>query len=615
MYTDTLTKQLWNRFIKEGVLDTERIDQRIRESWHRCRNSGVDPYAKKGEKLLQMKELTERQKAENQLLDISLPFLERLRKWYQNLDLAILLIDRDGYVLKMIGNNVSWNLAKQINFVEGARWTECEVGTNAIGTALLTREPMTIIGAEHYSLASQNWSCSASPIHDEAGNIVGIIDVSSPLDCHHHPHLLGTVAATAYAIEHHLQKKILEEEVELMGYALDHQMDQDPYVLCNRKQQIIYIHPSLKSVVHSERKTVHEILDNGARDNFLKKEAIQSEKSGETIGWKIHVAELEKNSHPTLYSVWPRFIFSGVKGTSTAFQAVLKEAAKVRKSDVAVHLYGASGTGKEVIARSIHENSVRRDAPFVAVNCGAIPSDLLESELFGYEAGAFTGANRYGYPGKLRLAHKGTIFLDEIGEISEKMQIALLRVLQEKQVVPIGGTKPVPIDVRIVSATHKDIRKMVKTGDFREDLYYRMIVYTIKLPTLVEREDDITDFIAYYQKKRQWNVHWTEPNLALLKEYHWPGNIRELFNVLELMQTYYGETLPDAASVRSFLYDRVFSFPKKATKTADLNYREQLERERLKKMLEQTDGDAAEAAKMLNIPRSTFYRKLKKYQL
>lgn len=210
---------------------------------------------------------------------------------------------------------------------------------------------------------------------------------------------------------------------------------------------------------------------------------------------------------------------------------------RVARMDSTVVLYGETGVGKEVFAKYIHENSLRNGKPYIRINCGAIPENLIESELFGYEKGAFTGANKSGKIGFFELADKGTIFLDEIGELPMNMQVKLLRVLQEQEIERIGATKPVKIDVRVIAATNRDLEKMVREETFREDLYYRLMVFPIHIPPLRERRDDIMPLCSHFLKqlnaKYGENKYFSEACRIILTGYQWPGNIRELRNIVE----------------------------------------------------------------------------------
>ena len=234
----------------------------------------------------------------------------------------------------------------------------------------------------------------------------------------------------------------------------------------------------------------------------------------------------------------PLFTCMDIIGETPSMLAVKKLARKAARTDSTLLISGESGTGKEVFAQAVHNRSVRRDGPFVKVNCAAIPENLLESELFGFVDGSFTGAMRGGKPGKFELAEGGTIFLDEIGDMSLPMQAKLLTVLQEKEVERIGGTKPIPLNVRITAATNKDLHKMVREGGFREDLFYRLKVMEIHLPPLRERTEDIPLIVGYLVKKINRKIGSdirgvdTE-SLKRMMNYRWPGNVRELENMIE----------------------------------------------------------------------------------
>ncbi|MFZ5634840.1 MAG: sigma-54 interaction domain-containing protein [Bacillota bacterium] len=230
--------------------------------------------------------------------------------------------------------------------------------------------------------------------------------------------------------------------------------------------------------------------------------------------------------------------FMNIIGKDPRLLRVISVANQVAPTDSTILLRGESGTGKEIFARAIHQRSLRKEGPFIVINCAAIPENLLESELFGYEEGSFTGARRGGKPGKMELAHQGTIFMDEIGDMSPSLQAKLLRVLQTKHIERVGGTSPIPIDVRIITATHQNLESMIYSGRFREDLFYRISVIPITIPPLRDRPGDIELLLNYYVRKycillnKEFKT-FSYDALALLKSYSWPGNVRELENVVE----------------------------------------------------------------------------------
>jgi transcriptional regulator with PAS, ATPase and Fis domain len=316
------------------------------------------------------------------------------------------------------------------------------------------------------------------------------------------------------------------------------------------------------------------------------------------------------------------FVFMGECGTSEAFQDTLKKVKLAAPTDTTVFISGETGSGKELIAQSIHANSPRKNDPFISLNCGAIPKDLIESELFGYVEGAFTGARGKGYKGKFEQAHKGTIFLDEIGEIPHPMQVALLRVLQERKVTPIGGTKEVALDVRVITATHCDIRELVKEGIFREDLYYRLNVYPIHVPPLRKRKEDIPYLVRYFCQKNHWSIPNLDELSARLKDYEWPGNIRELINVLERMLILHQDRYSGQDILDNSIEDLAIHHSSEASSVGPkqvemiekkLKAREKIQRDLMLEALKKTRGNVTAAAKLLEIPRSTFYKRLQKF--
>ena len=314
------------------------------------------------------------------------------------------------------------------------------------------------------------------------------------------------------------------------------------------------------------------------------------------------------------------YTFEMILGASPALQKIKQEAAQAAAGSATVLIRGESGTGKELFARAIHCAGDRRDKPFVAINCAAIPEALLESELFGYEEGAFTGAKRGGKPGKFELADGGTVFLDEIGDVSLSMQAKLLRVLQERQIERVGGVEATPVDVRIIAATHKNIETMVQTGEFRQDLFYRLNVFPLLIPPLRERAEDlpllINVFFQRYTRSLQKNLTGIDEAVyPYLKQYSWPGNIRELENTLEYLVNI--ET-SDQVTI-SHIPDRLRKAVGKAKNvisSAAVTPIAELERQAIHSAL-QRYGRSAEgkeqAAKALGISKATLYRKLKEY--
>lgn len=311
--------------------------------------------------------------------------------------------------------------------------------------------------------------------------------------------------------------------------------------------------------------------------------------------------------------------FGRIYGHSTIIKETISIAKKYAATEATLLITGESGSGKDLFAQAIHEESNRSQQPFVAVNCGAVPQTLFESEVFGYEGGAFTGAFKEGKPGKFELANGGTLFLDEIGELELGAQVKLLRVLQEKMIYRVGGTRPIRVDVRIIAATNRDLEKMVKEGRFREDLYYRLNVITLALPPLRERRADLPELVylltqelaAVHNKK----IAEIDPQVMVaFMNYNWPGNVRELRNVLERMVILADDEVLRQDTLPGFLKimtppDLLVTVPGGNAKITEVT--EQAERQMIMEALKKTSNNKAEAARILGIPRSSLYYKMK----
>ncbi|MDA1754192.1 sigma-54-dependent Fis family transcriptional regulator [Bacillus cereus] len=606
----------WKKFVDEGVLDSNRINERISESWHRCKEANVDPHINKGQKILSSNIFQDQKKKSEIFLDIAIPQIQNMRKTIDELQMMALLIDPDGYVLSLSGNEQTLKRAKHINFIEGVKWTEAAVGTNAIGTALEIEEAIMISGTEHYSVASHSWSCAAAPIHNDDGKLIGVLDFSCPIEFSH-PYMLGMVTSIAHAIERECSIRVHQNELHLIHRFLDVIDSDEQVVICNHRDVIVSASKRVRErVCNWSRMKLADLMHYGLKTKL----EVPIYSNNRMIGKCIYVKE---NKQVKSFSTFP-FIngitFPGVIGTSSAFQHTLEEIKLVSPTDASVYVCGETGVGKEYVARAIHENSPRKNGPFIAVNCGALPKELMESELFGYAEGAFTGARRQGYKGKFEQADGGTIFLDEIGEVPPEMQVALLRVLQERTVTPIGSSKEVPVNIRIITATHKDLLRLVEEGKFRQDLYYRLHVYPLYVPSLIERKEDIPYFIQQFCERKNWNIVFPKSICNQFALHTWPGNIRELLNVLERIYIL-SQGREICEKQISFLLQTMMGNQHQLelqteNKTENpLNFREKIQRDSMIEALEKTNGNVSLAAKLLDVPRSTFYKRMQKYKL
>lgn len=372
--------------------------------------------------------------------------------------------------------------------------------------------------------------------------------------------------------------------------------------------------PVILITAYSSVETAVEALKKGAYDYLTK--PLDFDKLKIILERAMEHVHLKEENRILKESLGRQFDRRSIIGHSPKMNKVLETIAQVAPTDATVLITGESGVGKELIAGAIHYNSERKKGPFVKINCGAIMETLLESELFGHEKGAFTGADKK-KEGRFRQAHKGSIFLDEISEMSASMQVKLLRVLQEKEITPVGGERVIPVDVRVIAATNRELLPMIESGEFRQDLYYRLNVVEIRVPSLKERREDIPllaiHFLGRFAEKNSKSFKGFTPRaMDRLVRYNWPGNVRELMNVIErgvvlgegeyldaenipIIETHLQEEDGDAASLN------------------DLMPLEEVEKQAIIRTLKATEGNKSLASRRLGITRRTLHQKLKKY--
>lgn len=382
----------------------------------------------------------------------------------------------------------------------------------------------------------------------------------------------------------------------------------------------------------SEEDAVHKYIDGEAKGNsvIVSRSYVEDEDGNVVAGvaqvkFKVQTLAVAKklmNEYEELEYYREEFQnqnrVDNIIGSDTKFREIVKECLKVAKTDIPVLLTGETGTGKEVMAKALHTNSLRYDKPFVSINCAAIPFELLESELFGYMDGAFTGAKRGGKKGKFQLANGGTIFLDEIGDMPSSMQAKLLRVLQEKEIEPLGSEKSIPLDVRVVAATRQDLEAKMKDGSFREDLYYCLSVFNIHIPPLRERGGDSLELAEFFldelNHKYKTYKTFSKAVKAYFLKYQWPGNVREVNNVVQSAYAISTENIIDINDIPARMLQQ-----EKPAINLDKNKKslgqmvDDYEKEVILELLKKHKGNCLEAAKEAGIHKSNFYRKLQKY--
>ncbi|GAA0077243.1 sigma-54-dependent Fis family transcriptional regulator [Clostridium sp. CTA-5] len=630
----------WKNFVVTGKVDS-KVRSEIAESWIRCRRYGVDPNNGKGS--VKHPDIDKLIKSNIELISVARPIMESIYSMVEGSGFALFLSDKDGYLLEIIGDQDIMERANELNFLKGELWTENVVGTNAIGTALYLNKPMQTIGGEHYGKNQHSWTCSASPIHDEDGNLIGCINMSGNY-YNAHSHTLGIVTAAAQSIQKQMAlilsykllnvtfdsisegmividenmkvKKVNGRALKILNISLDEAMKMNINTLLNgiRFNELL-----------NEKKKLNNIeCDFYIRNNRVKCVAsmIPLNISGKNTGMVITFTEV-KRVHKLvnkLVGYKAQYKFEDIITENTKMKKMIAFAQKIARSDSNILIEGESGTGKELIAQSIHNYSERERGPFVAVNCASIPRELVESELFGYEKGAFTGASKEGHPGKFELADGGTIFLDEIGELPLDAQSKLLRVLDGGKIIRIGGTYEKQLNVRVIGATNRVLKNEISKQNFREDLYYRLSVMNIKTIPLRERIDDIDVLVNYFVdklniKNRNKILKIEDSYIDELKKYNWPGNIRELRNVVE--RDYYLSD-DELINVNNISYAEISEDlieNKVIEKDIKIIPLDCLEKNAIKDAIKKCDGNLQMASKLLNIGRATLYRKIKKYNI
>ncbi|MCZ0756556.1 sigma-54-dependent Fis family transcriptional regulator [Anoxybacillus sp. J5B_2022] len=632
-------KEMWKRFIFQNEID-ERLSPMIRDSWIRSKKWEVDPFQRHG----RIKKI-EAERYKN-LIDWSMPLMEGLYSIVKGSGFLVILCNEKGQLLKSIGDADTLLMADKIGFVEGADWSERVMGTNAIGTSIVIDQPVQIFAEEHYSQICQSWTCSAAPIHDSKGTIIGVLNVSGPYE-KVHPHTLGMVVSAVKAIEYQLRLNENTEKNIMMQRFLEATTNnmKEGILIIDTEGKIIKANDQLKKFlclgqsqlegkkidefftnksiisnkpVYVQNQELHLKIEPSRNVHHVMIDKIPIYKDSHWIGSMIMMKKIEKVRQfvNRLSGNQAKITFDDIIGQHPHFIQKLNEAKLAAATDSNVLILGESGTGKEMLAQAIHNASKRKNKPFIAINCGGIPRDLLGSELFGYVEGAFTGAKKGGSAGKFELADGGTLFLDEIGEMSLEMQVLLLRVIQEKEVMRIGGHKVIPVDVRIIAATNKNLREEVQKGSFREDLFFRLNVMPIILPSLQERKEDIPLLVKYFISKLCNKLNKPFPEirpdfLQALIQYDWPGNIRELQNILERTLNRNTKPILSAKDLPEELFQPFLSQAKEEMEI----HKDDIKKRSLIRALHLFNGNVTKAAEHLGISRSTFYRQMKKYKI
>ncbi|KZM42625.1 Fis family transcriptional regulator [Marinomonas sp. SBI22] len=609
---------------------TEKPDSHqeiIDNSWDRCRKYGLTHSSEININRPQADVISDIVEANNFLVHTThtevLPYYEHI---LSNTECLIMLADHSGRVLDSWGDQRFMNSERKAMFEQGVAWQERSLGTNAIGTALATGQPVQIERDEHFLKANRFMVGSAAPIYDVNRELVGVIDVSSDAYLPQ-AHTLGMVKMMTQSVENRLIISMFKDEAFTLTFntnldILDSQWsglivfnEEGSIISANRRAELLLAQDLALLNIESILNISLRELKNHPEELPLDLVACNKFRIYGMLKRPNMPKPRELDFRKQIKPVPQAFTLESINLGDSKLKRAIDQASRVIEKDIPILIHGETGVGKEVFVKALHNSSSRAQMPLVALNCAAIPADLVESELFGYEKGAFTGANNKGSIGLIRKAHKGTLFLDELGDMPHNVQARLLRVLQERQVTPLGSTENYSVDVRLISATHKSLKQSVALGEFRQDLFYRVSGLNISLPALREREDKQLLF-------QQVLNHYSEANIPpllsasvtkLFGSYSWPGNIRQLVSVLQI-----AEIMSDGQSIQLMdLPDDFIQEVEEEQRQVEENI-DDAPPERQDNWLaifEANDRNVSRTAKALNISRNTLYKKLRELDL
>ena len=681
-------KQAHQHLRENGNIPAGLIPPTIAQSWQRSSAKGL-PSQSIDFSPCQAAELRAELEKHAVLLDHATPVMEMLHQQIIDSHSMVVLTNADGFILHSFGDDSFLERANRISLKPGVNWAEDDKGTNAIGTALIEERPISIHGHQHYFSTNHFITCSASPILNPFGKVAGVLDVTGDHRSYS-PHTLALVKMSVRLVENqmfahafpdaivihfHTRPEYLGTICEgMIAFSPDGQTlaaNQNAHTLLNLRPRDIagscfeqIFSQSIKAAVEH---TLHHSKLPLQLTNTRGVKMYCRGVAGNTMRSPLRVftfPRAEETTAPSPAAAAPAAKPASLHGRALDLldtgdhqvQTVLQKVRRVIGRDIPILIHGETGVGKELLARAIHDDGPRHDKPFIAVNCAAIPEGLIESELFGYEEGAFTGAKRRGSCGKVLQAEGGTLFLDEIGDMPHPLQARLLRVLQERLVNPLGSTKSIPVDIHLVCATHRKLKDWVAAGKFREDLYYRLNGLTVNLPSLRARSDlpALINLILARLAPAGTEYRLAPEVMSMFLRHPWPGNIRQLSNLLRTATVMAGddeviglEHLPDdfldefegtpavaaapaAAPVAAVAPAPAAAAPVQPEAPADasaalinnannlsgmiLSASQNLESTTLsliQRTLEMHQGNVSAAARQLGVSRNTLYRKLR----
>ena len=621
----------WESFMTTGECNRGFIRGFIYSSWQRCSERGTPHRLARQMPIVSQDFL---KKAHLRSGEFSLAAKEVLKPLLSAVDTprtVVLVADAEGVILDTYGTRRNVDFAADINLRSGGNCHELAGGTNAIGTALAIGRAAQVHAEEHFYQVVKGWTCAAALVRDPVDSkILGVLDISGTRDTFNSRNLALAISI-AGQIEALLRENATQTRLQLLEWCQNEAsawrsdalilLDSEGRVVCRNKNVAnamsrVGLDPSdiaaWQSNIGAEAKAA---LPSWIRREWVHPAIVNNR----CIGNLVVIPNVARDAEKTISRCEQTCnssnanAFQRVVGSSVSLRAAIDKARRLAQSDCPILLLGETGVGKEEFAIAIHEASTVRDGPFVAINAGALPKDLAASELFGYADGAFTGGRRGGRAGKFEEADGGTLFLDEVGELAPEIQVQLLRVLQDGELSRIGENRKRRVDVRLISATHVNLRAAIEQGAFRKDLFYRLSVTSVNIAPLREWREDIPALVAHFLKQfaTRHGVVAKCINVELLRALEnlpWPGNVRELRNLLEqmcLLSDYRELAVSDLPCEYACAY----------ADGKSLSALEQAERDRIAQALARDPSNLTRVARELGIARSTLYVKLKKYVL
>jgi len=648
VHSDRNTMRAWERFLAGD--SSLSVPSALVASWQRSLQSGVNPSANLAPFAVHGDAVEALRWRHRELLAASDRLFAATADLFADSHSILLLTNQDGVVLKAAGDLRTLTAGEKIHLTTGGDWREGMAGTNGIGTALATGEPTYIHGSEHFCEGIKSWSCAAAPICEPGtGAIIGVLDISGPPSTYQINNLTLAITA-ARQIEMVLAEQSARQQMRLLAFCLQRLSSSDAagMIAIDRRGRLVHTTGRVPLPVGigerfpgmDENSAVEDWarhLPQGLRAEWFNPVVVE----GSTIGAMLVVPAMR--SRPAANRIAERSgtvgnavgsgvgsdagseadpqrnCFAQILGQSAAMLAAVNRGRQLARRRVPVLIEGETGVGKELFARAIHGEE-RGGGAFVAYNCGAASKELIGSELFGHVRGAFTGATAEGRPGRFELAHGGTLCLDEIGELPLELQPVLLRALEEGVVYRLGDTQPRRVDVRLLAMTNRNLHDEVKSGRFRGDLYYRISVTRMRIPPLRERDIDIDLLVEHFNRRlaQRHAVPLRRLNaevMAVLRAYSWPGNVREMRNIIENLLLTSREEEVALDELPAELLDETGTVATAEPVPLQSTSLEETERAAIARAVHGAHGNLAQAARSLGVSRSTLYRKLELYQL